>query len=160
MPNLKDKFKYGDVILFKPTGGWFSRLISEIDGSEYSHAAIFWKYEHGVPLFIESHESKGGVVITQLQEWGNFDVFRPNALIPRPEKEMLKMVGSRYDYSLLWWILKSKLKGRKTQNNDDKEVICSELVDKCYYYCLGDGYVCTPKTISDLVKYKIFTQII
>jgi len=154
MPNLKDKLEYGDIIMFKPTGGIVSRLISLVDGSKYSHGAIFLGYEFGVPLFIESHEKRGGVVINKLQEWSNFDVLRPVALKPRPIEDMLKMVGSRYDYSLLWWIFKAKILRSKLQNNDNSSVVCTELVDFCYYYTLGDGYVCTPKTISDMKKTK------
>lgn len=160
MPNLKDKYKYGDIILFRPSGGFVSWLISKIDGGQYSHGAIFWKYEHGVPLFIESHESKGGVVITKLQEWSNFDVYRPTALQIRPAHEVLEMVGRKYDYSMIWWIFKSKLRRKKLQNNDDAQVICTELVDKCYYYCFGEGYICTPRTMELVVKTKIFDKIV
>jgi len=159
MPNLEHKYKYGDVIMFKPTGGIVSRLISLVDGSKYSHGAIFLGYVEGVPLFIESHEKRGGVVINKLQEWGNFDVFRSDSLKARPMGEMLKMVGRRYDYSMLWWILKAKILRSKLQNNDDALVICTELVDLCFYYTLGDGYVCTPKTISNLIKQKVFHKV-
>jgi hypothetical protein len=159
MPNLQNKYQYGDIILFKPTNGFVSRLISFVDGSDYSHAAIFWKYEHGIPLFIESHEKRGGVVINKLQEWGNFDVYRTETLLPRPEHEMLEMVGRKYDFSRLWWIFKAKVLKFKLQNNDETLVICSELVDFCYYYTLGEGLICTPKTISDLCKHKIFNKV-
>jgi hypothetical protein len=159
MPNLKDKFKYGDVIMFRPTGGFVSKMISLIDGSEYSHGAIFWKYDNGVPLFIESHEARGGVVINKLQEWSNFDVYRAKGLKARPINELLGMVGRRYDYSLLWWIFKTKILRSNLQNNDNTMVICTELVDFCYYYTLGAGYVCTPNTISNLIKDKIFEKV-
>jgi len=149
MPNLEHKYKYGDVILFRSTGGFVSNAIGKIDGSEYSHGAIFWKYSDGVPLFIESHEARGGVVVNKLQEWGNFDVYRPLHLAPRPVDEMLSLIGRKYDYNLLWWIFKSKVLRRKQYNNDDLQLICTELVDHCYYYSIGNGCVCTPKTTRD-----------
>lgn len=160
MPNLQNKYQYGDIIAFKPTGGFVSKMISKIDGSPYSHIAIFWRYVDGVPLFLESHEARGGVVINKLQEWGNFDVFRPKALKPRPEKEMLALVGNRYDYSMLWWILKAKLLHQKLQNNGNDTVICSEYADYGYYYTLGDGYVCKPSTIDSLHKAGVLIKIV
>jgi hypothetical protein len=159
MSNLKNKFRYGDIIAFKPTGGFVSKMISKVDGSPYSHIAIFWRYVDGVPLFLESHEARGGVVINKLQEWGNFDVFRPHALKPREEKEMLHLVGNRYDYSILWWIFKAKIFKKTLQNNDDTKVICSEYADYCYYYTLGEGKICTSKTIFELYKAGILKKI-
>ncbi len=159
MPNLKNKFQYGDVIMFRPTGGFVSRMISLIDGSQYSHGAIFWKYENGVPLFIESHEARGGVVINKLQEWSNFDVYRAKSLKIRPAHEMLETVGRRYDYSMLWWILKAKILKTKVQNNDDTIFICTELIDFGFWYSLGQGYICTPKTIPELAKIGVFEKV-
>lgn len=158
MPNLKNKFQYGDVIMFRPTGGFVSNAISKIGDSEYSHGAIFWKYVNGIPLFIESHESRGGVVINRLQEWSNFDVYRPKGLEIRPAHELLEMVGRRYDYSMLWWILKARILKTKVQNNDNALVICTELVDFVFYYSLGRGYVCIPKTVPELAKAGIFEK--
>jgi len=152
MPNLKDKFQYGDIIAFKPRHGWKSQAISLIDGSPYSHVGFFWKYENGIPLFLESHEDRGGVVINQLKEWANFDVFRTERFSPRPEEEMLELVGTKYDKSLLWWIFKAKVLKFDLQNNGESELICSEFVDHGYYYALGGGYVCTPARINHLYR--------
>lgn len=139
--------KYGTIILFKPTT-LMGRLISFIDGSEYSHIGMFIKYENGVPLFIESHEKKGGVVMSKLEEWKNYTVKKP-LMKPRPKKEVLNMLGTSYDSSMLWWIFKAKIFSLKQENNDEKSMICSEFIDYCFNYQIGHGYVATPRTFND-----------
>jgi hypothetical protein len=141
--------KFGDIIQFRPTG-IIGRLIAFFDGSEYSHTAIYLEKKYGVHLFIESHEEKRGVVITKLQEWRNFDIFRPKDLLPRPRREVYNLLGRGYDYGRLVAILKSKLSQGKTYNNDDVKLICSELADYVYKYRLGKGEVLTPKKVNDL----------
>lgn len=139
--------KYGDIILFKPTG-LMGKLISKIDGSPYSHVGVFLEYDNGVPLFIESHEKKGGVVITKLQEWQNYTVLRPIKIKPRPKQELLELLGTGYDFSMLGWILKAKLFGKEAPNNSPTLLICSEFADYAYHYKIGNGRVATPKTFA------------
>ena len=139
--------QYGDIILFKPTT-FMGKLISFIDGSPYSHIGVFVEYKNGVPLFIESHEKKGGVVITRLQEWQNYTVKRP-LVKPRAKKEVLSKLGTRYDNSMLWWIFKAKIFKSMEYNNDDTSLICSEFADYIFHYKVGNGYVATPKTFAD-----------
>lgn len=145
--------KYGDIILFKPTG-LVGKLISYFDGSPYSHGAIYLGKIAGQHLFIESHEKRRGVVIVRLEEWRkNYIVLRPNFLKkPKSKEEVLRLLNTKYDYSRLWWILKSKLFGSRVYNDDDTKLICTELCDNVWGYALGGGYTCTPKTIYDLYK--------
>lgn len=124
------------------------KLISFFDGSEYSHIGMFIKYDNGVPIFIESHEKKSGVVMTKLEEWRNYTIKSPT-IKPRPKKEVLNMLGTSYDSSMLWWLLKAKVFKSKQQNNDEKSLICSEFIDWCFHYKVGGGYVATPKTFND-----------
>lgn len=138
-------YKYGDIIQFKPTT-LYGKAIKFVDGSPYSHTAMFLKYEKGVPLFIESHEKKGGVVISKLHEWGNYDVYRPVDIKPRPMKEVLGKLGTEYDTFMILDILINKFFKSELYNNDDKKFICSEFKDWVYYYKVGNGYVATPKT--------------
>lgn len=137
--------KYGDIILFKPTS-FTGKLIAWIDGSPYSHAAIYISKQNGHDLFIESHERKNGVVITRLEEWKNYTVVRPD-MKARPKRDMLEKLGKTYDVSMIGWILWAKVFKRDLDNNDDNLLICSELVDYCYRYKIGKGRICTPKTI-------------
>lgn len=139
--------KYGDILIFKPTT-LLGKLISFIDGSEYSHIGMFIEYRNGVPLFIESHEKKGGVVMSKLEEWRNYTVKTP-LIKPRKKREVLNMLGTSYDNSMLWWILKAKVFRFKQENNDEKSLICSEFVDWCFNYKVGGGYVATPRTFND-----------
>lgn len=146
------KLKFGDIILFKPTS-LTGKLISLVDGSPYSHVGIFLEYKDGIPLIIESHEKRGGVVIIKLEEWGNYDVFRTK-LKPRPKKEVLTMLGSGYDYSMLIWIFGSKIRKDDRLNNSPTLLICSELADFVYHYKIGEGKVATPKTFALSNKFK------
>lgn len=138
-------YQYGDVIFFKPAG-LYGKAIKLVDGSPYSHTAVFWKYEEGIPLFIESHENKGGVVISKLHEWGNYDVYRPIDLKIRPIKEVLDKVSTEYDVWLIPTILLDKLLQAETFNNNQDKFICSEFVDYVFYYKIGNGKMATPKT--------------
>lgn len=148
------KYKYGDIILFKPRS-LTSKLIALIDGSPYSHIGIFLENKDGVNLFIESHEKKRGVVITKLEEWGNYEVIRPISLKPRPKKEVLAMLGTGYDYSMLGWIFWSKIFKKNQINNSPTLLICSELADFVYRYAVGEGNIATPKTFATSNKFRV-----
>lgn len=145
--------QYGDIILFKPTT-LMGKLIAFIDGSPYSHIGVFIEYRNGVPLFIESHEKKGGVVITKLEEWRNYTIKR-TALKPRPRHEVLSKLGTRYDSSMLWWIMKAKIFRTVQSNNDDSSLICSEFADYVFHYKIGGGNVATPKTFNDSTLFVV-----
>lgn len=147
--------KYGDIILFTPTS-ITGRLISMIDGSPYSHVGIFIKYENGIPLFLESHEKKNGVVLSRLEEWGNYKVLRPVALVPRFKADLVKLLGTKYDFSMIVWICVAKFLHKKEINNDFSKLICSELVDYTYHYSIGKGEICTPRMIAES---ELFTQV-
>jgi hypothetical protein len=144
------ELQHGDIILFKPTSTT-GRLIAWIDGSPYSHVGIYWGMKNSHHLFIESHEKKGGVGMTRLEDWRNFIVIRPY-LKHRPKRELLAKLGARYDVSMIGWILWSKIFRKMQYNNDDEALICSELVDWYYYYKIGNGFVATPKTFYKLIR--------
>jgi len=139
-------YKYGDIILFKPIG-LYGKAITFVDGSPISHIGVFWKYEKGIPLFFESHEKKGGFVISKLHEWGNYEVRRPKKHLKiRPVKEVLNKVGTEYDKWLIIDILLNKLSKDTVYNNNENHFICSELADYIFYYKVGNGKLATPKT--------------
>lgn len=150
-------YKYGDIIQFKPKT-FYGKLIKLIDGSPYSHTAMFLKYEKGVPLFIESHERKDGVVISKLQEWGNYDVYRSTTLKPRPMKEVLEKLGTKYDGSMIVDIVKNKIIKKQPTNNDDTQFICSEFIDFAYRYKVGNGFVATPHTFYTSNQFRKTTD--
>jgi uncharacterized protein YycO len=147
--------KFGDVILFQPTS-FHGKIIAWVDGSPYSHAAIYLGKDSGVDVFIESHEKKSGVVITQLEDWRNYVVLRPvKPMKHRTRKELLSKLGKGYDFSMIGWILLAKIFRKDRSTNDDNLLICSELVDWFYYYAIGGKKICTPKTIATCDKFNI-----
>ena len=139
--------------MFRPSG-LIGKLITIIDGSQYSHGAIYLGTYGGQKIFIESHEKKGGVVIVRLEEWRrNYDVYRPKHIkTPKDKREVLRLLNTPYDYGRLWWIFKSKILKFNLQNDDDKKLICTELCDNVWHYDLGSGKTCTPLTIEKLYK--------
>jgi hypothetical protein len=146
--------KYGDILLFKPTS-FTGKLIAWIDGSPYSHGAVYIGKQNGHHLFIESHEKKGGVVMTRLEEWKNYIVLRPKTLKPRPKREVLSKLGTRYDWSMIGWIFWSKIFPTQIDNNDDDMLICTEFCDFVYRYKIGKGKVATPKTFYESDEFDI-----
>lgn len=145
---------YGDIILFKPMT-FRGRLISLIDGSPYSHIGMFLRYDANIPLFIESDESTGGVVIMQLQDWQNYIILKPVGISPRPIEQILEKLGTPYDTIMILDILLAKIFKRNKQNNNENKFICSEFIDYCYNYKIGQGNVATLKTFY---QSKLFTQ--
>lgn len=145
--------RYGDIILFTPTG-LIGKLICKIDGSKYSHGAIYLGQYHGEHLFIESHEKRGGVCIRRLEEWRrNYIILRPNYIVkPKSKEDVIKLLNRKYDYARLWWIFKSKILKLNLQNDDPYRLICTELCDFVWHYNLGSGNTCTPNTIYRLYK--------
>lgn len=154
------ELRYGDILMFKPKHSLVSKLISKIDGSPYSHSGFFLGYFKGVPIFIEAHENKGGVVMTKLENWDNYNVFRPAIKArPMPITKMLALLNTRYDMSRLWWIFKAKILGFDLQNNDSSRLICSELVDYGWRYVLGGAYLLTPAKIYNLYQAGVLIKV-
>lgn len=156
------KFKYGDILCFKPNS-LIGHLIVIVDSKglgNYSHNAVFLRYQNGVPLFIESHESnKRGVAIQQLrEEWNNYDVYRSN-LKPRPVKELLKLLGNKYDGKRLWKIVKFRFFGIKIDSDDSNELICSELVNYAFNYKLLPAGYSTPYEIEKLALNGVLQKV-
>lgn len=149
--NKITKFKYGDLLAFRPTSktGELIRIIDSKGKGQYSHWAVFLGYRRGVPIFIESHEGRGGVVIVGLKEWFNtYDVYRPKKLKPRPEVDLLKLLGNEYDYKRIWLILKNRLFGTKLFGDSPKNPICTELCNYAYRYKLAKPGQATPYTLE------------
>lgn len=150
------KFQYGDILCFRPTG-IVGELIVAIDSKglgDYSHNAIFWKYEQGIPLFLEAHEKNGrGVGIVKLQEhWNNYDVFRCVDLDVRPDKEMLDKLGNMYSRSRLFKIFMFRVFGVPIKSDNVDETICTEYVNFCFKYkLLTPGYE-TPWELQKLIR--------
>lgn len=148
------KLKYGDLIAFRPTSktGELIRAIDSRGFGDYSHWAFFWGYKDGAPLFLESVEGRG-VQVNMLEEWRNtFDIYRPIDLKPRPVREMLLLVGAKYDYNRIWAILMNRLFGKKLYADSPTQPICTEYVNYGYKYKIVPAGTATPFTLENSDK--------
>lgn len=144
----KTNLQYGDIILFEPTT-FYGKCIKNVDGGNYSHVGMFISTVEGIPLFIESHEKKDGVVISRLEYWKNYKVLRAKDMKPVDIHETLSFLGKKYGTNTILRIILSKIFNTKIKNDDDTELICSETIDRLYKYKIGGGYVATPRTFEE-----------
>lgn len=147
--DIKDA-RYGDLIFFEPTSSIFSRIIPIIDGSRFSHVAMYLGRKYGHNLFIESQDGIG-VVINNLQDWRNYTIIRPEKT-PMPISVVLNDLGKKYDRMKLVALLQHRIFGTPLLADDDHALICSEAVNKWYYYKLYDKGQATPATIFHNIK--------
>lgn len=149
------KLQYGDLIAFYPTSkmGELIRIVDSKGLGNYSHWATFIGYRRGIPLFIESHEGRGGVVILALKEWQNtYDIYRAKELKPRPEKDLLNLLGNGYNFKKIWLILKNRMFGTKLFGGSPDKPICTELCNFAYRYRLAPAGQATPYTLENSVE--------
>ena len=147
--------KYGDIIFFEPIGG-YSRLQVFIDclGQKFqntSHVSMFYKHVADTPLHIES-TSNAGVHVTRIPEWRNYVIIRPDKTYLRNIGIVTRECGKKYDFSIIWAILKNRVFGKRIDPNDDTRPICSEFVNQSYGYTLDIKGYCTPVTLKNKLQ--------
>lgn len=147
--NIEDA-QYGDLLFFTPTTSFFSHLIQKIDGSRFSHVALFLGKKYAHNLFIESQDGVG-ITISLLKEWRNYEIYRPE-LQCMPPSMILNDLGKPYDRKKIVQILSHKIFGTPLTADDDHALICSESVNKWYYYKLYEKGKATPATIYHNLK--------
>lgn len=145
---------YGDVVLFYPNSR-YSEAITKIDGSPYSHIAVYLEYRYGYHWMLESTSTKGGFVVSKIREdWRNFDVFDMSKYTEhlRPVEEMMKLVDERpYDYGRIRELLFYYLLRKNPKLSDSRSLICAESVNINYKGIFGTNP--TPKTIyKEIIK--------
>lgn len=140
--------KYGDILLFRPVS-WVGRLITFIDRSPFSHAAVFLEEIDGSKYFIEADWN--GVKINTLKEWGNYSVFRTK-LKKRPKQDLIAQLGKKYDYNKIWSIFKHYLFKRPLLSNGEDKFICTEFVNYAFYYSIVEKGSATPRTIFEAIS--------
>jgi len=150
------KLKYGDLIAFYPTS-FFGEIVCIIDSKglgSYSHWAVFTGYEKGVPMFIESND-KMGVVMLALKEWqNNFDIYRAKKLKPKLVSELYSMIGNKYGFNRIWSILLNRLFRFPLWGESPYEPICTELCNYAYHYRLAPAGQATPYTLEKSKELK------
>lgn len=148
--DLKDA-RYGDVIFFEPYT-LSGEVIKYIDGSPYSHVALFWGYIAGQPYMFEAQRGKT-IGLTRVQDWRNFIIIRPsNKAWLRKQEEVMQVEGNSYQTNKLFAICLHKMFGIPLEADSPSSMICSELVNWAYHYVLGDKGDCTPATLFNKLK--------
>lgn len=143
--------RYGDVIFFEPytiTGN----IITWIDGSPYSHVAIYWGEIAGQPYMFEAQRNKK-IGLTRVQDWRNYIIIRPhNKAWLRKQEEVMQIEGRSYHTNKLVAIALNRILGVSLEADSPDEMICSELVNWVYNYNLGEKGNCTPASLFKTLK--------
>lgn len=129
----------GDVLFFKKTDTFISKLIAKITRSEFTHVALIVAFDNKTNVatiieserFIRTRESRVQLgerhVIYSLQ---NAD----KDMRCRIVRNARKHIGKKYDWTLILGILASVLfKWNRSYFNRANKLICSELIDLAYY---------------------------
>ena len=147
------KLKPGDIILFKPGGDFFSRIIAWGTNSKYSHVAVCVSPE--MNLAIEAN-TKGGVRAIDLRKIKReVDIYRI-----KEEQEfklegvisfLVEQLNNKYDLlgviylgilKLLAIVLRKPLKNFANKWQIDRDYFCSELCYEAFYR--GGGLAIIP----------------
>lgn len=129
----------GDVVFFKRTNSFISRVIANITNSDYTHVGLIVAYDEmtGVATIIESNrfiETR----ITRIQLNESHMVYstgsKPKEQTDRILKYAYSKIGMKYDYMQVVGLFLSLLfKGyRCAWFNSTNKLICSELIDISY----------------------------
>jgi len=143
--------KKGDILLFEPT-----RLLSRLQvwgdnlGQKrkfnFSHGAVYL----GNGKMIES-VSKCGVHITKVQKWSNYTIVRPLGKKMIKITELESYLNSRYDFSKIRAVMLNRVFNIPLTVDDDRQVICTELVNLAYGYTLTQKGMCTPVALANAI---------
>lgn len=147
----------GDLILFKPEN-IFSRLISILDGSGYSHIGVIYGEVYGEVLINHVDEGNSKLVSLSSMRDRDYDVYRVKGLrdsqLEEVQEEIINQLGVEYDIlQLLSYLLKILQIGRLYNNK--KKYVCIELIDVIFSK-LGFDLIPTQETgyvtLNNLIK--------
>ncbi|UUV46707.1 permuted papain-like amidase [Bacillus phage vB_BanS-Thrax4] len=130
----------GNLVFFKKTNSFISKLIAKVTNSEFTHVGLVVGYDESTKVItiIESNRFiKTRVARLELNErhviytTGN----QPKEVTDKIIAYAYKNIGKRYDYSQLLGLFLSLAFKRKRNLffNSANKLICSELVDLAYY---------------------------
>lgn len=130
----------GDVVFFKKTNSFISKIIANITNSEFTHVGLIVDYdkETGLATIIESNrfiETR----LTEVKLDKNHVVFttgnKPDNMTKCIVDFAYKKIGTKYDYFQILGLLLSLLfKGdRNSYFNSTNKFLCSELIDLAYF---------------------------
>jgi len=130
----------GNLVFFKQTNSFISRLIAKVTKSEFTHVGLIVGHDEttGVLTIIESNRFiRTRVARLQLNERHVIYTIgeQPKEVVDKIVKFAYKNLGKRYDYLQLLglFISLSFERKRNIYFNSKNKLICSELVDLAYY---------------------------
>lgn len=130
----------GNLVFFKQTNSFISRLIAKVTKSEFTHVGLIVGHDEttGVLTIIESNRFiRTRVARLQLNERHVIYTIgeQPQEVVDKIVKFAYKNLGKRYDYLQLLglFISLSCERQRNIYFNSKNKLICSELVDLAYY---------------------------
>lgn len=130
----------GDVLFFRKTNSWISKLISNVTKGEYTHVGLIISFDEstGVATIIESNRFIETRITTIIID-DNYSVFSTG---DKPDKQRDMIVkyatdslGTKYDYFHVLGLAISLLFERDRCGffNIKNRIICSELIDLAYF---------------------------
>lgn len=130
----------GDVVFFKKTDSFISRLIASVTKSEYTHVGLIVAFNEktNVATIIES-DAFVSTRIRTVQIDDKHVIFttgeKPKEQIDRIVKYAYNSIGKKYDYLQVFGLFLSlTFKGdRWSFFNSTNKLICSELIDMAYF---------------------------
>lgn len=130
----------GNLVFFKQTNSFISRLIAKVTKSEFTHVGLIVGHDEttGVLTIIESNRFiRTRVARLQLNERHVIYTIgeQPQEVVDKIVKFAYKNLGKRYDYlQLLGLFISLSCEGKRNiYFNSKNKLICSELVDLAYY---------------------------
>jgi hypothetical protein len=158
----------GNVLFFKKTNSFISRIISSMTNGEYTHVGLIIDYseETNIATIIESDKFVNTriakIQISELHTVYEVDdmteLIRENVV-----KFAIKSIGEKYDYLQIIGLFVSLLlkRNRYAFFNAKNKMICSELIDMAYLKAgvkrknsLNIGYI-TPQELLDVYELKV-----
>ncbi|MFQ3543660.1 YiiX/YebB-like N1pC/P60 family cysteine hydrolase [Halobacillus rhizosphaerae] len=131
----------GDVLFFKKTNSFISRIIAKLTKSNYTHVGLIvdCNLETNTITIIESNRFIA-TKITEVELNDNTVIFTFDNKTSSIESKILefanKKIGVKYDYLQIVGLIISLLlkKQRFAYFNTTNRFICSELIDRAYIY--------------------------
>lgn len=159
----------GNVLFFKKTNSFVSRVIANITKSEFTHVGLIVDYNKSsnIVTIIESDRFIKTRVSRIMLDDKQHAIYSTGELTDeireRVVKYAYKSIGRKYDYSLIFGIFLSLLFKEKRIGyfNNTNRLICSELIDLAYYKAgvprknsINIGYV-TPQELLEVYQLEV-----
>jgi hypothetical protein len=130
----------GDVVFFRKTNSFVSRIIAYVSKSEYTHVGLIVNHDEvtgittiiEVDRFVKTKESK--IQLSNDHILYSIPV-KSDEMISRILEYAYRNIGTKYDYIQIFGLALSLLFNgeRHPIFNSANKLICSELIDLSYY---------------------------